>query len=389
MRRRAAPIDTARGAARTSSDDQDGDERPHGRGVHPRHGPRVDGEPVADLVVARVRSGARDDDAERQDDGARAPPGHGRAPRSCSSTSGTAGPSPSRRRTSSQAETATSVIEISRCDADDRRVEVDQHGDAADDRLERARRRAATRPSRRYAAAGVRSSPTSSATTTASTRSTPVSVRLPNSMSGWIVIASWNSGVNWPGSHCGHVEQPRPEPVSRTAPPVTTMPICATRLATTAGQRPAGRGAGRGATRRCDGRGLGARRPAYGPVRAARTARRAGSPGRRGSSQRPSGTPALSASGTAGSRPSRARPSSRRARGPDQPAARRAISARASPRRARRTAAARRRAPAGPGSWLAGTTTPPRDRQDEQQQVRQRPARPRRAGSRRPAARAR
>ena len=47
---------------------------------------------------------------------------------------------------------------------------------------------------------------------------------------------SWSCGVNWPGSHCGHVEQPRPEPVSRTAPPVTMIAICPTRLATTAVQ---------------------------------------------------------------------------------------------------------------------------------------------------------
>ena len=55
--------------------------------------------------------------------------------------------------------------------------------------------------------------------------STPVSVRLPNSMIGWIDIAEWNSGVKLPGSHRGQVEQPSPEPVRRTAPPVTMMPI--------------------------------------------------------------------------------------------------------------------------------------------------------------------
>src|SRR5690625_3429735 len=61
--------------------------------------------------------------------------------------------------------------------------------------------------------------------------STPVSVRLPNSMIGWKDISPWNSGVKDPGSHIGHCEQPRPEPVSRTAPPVTMMPIWAMRLA--------------------------------------------------------------------------------------------------------------------------------------------------------------
>src|SRR5699024_4748037 len=66
----------------------------------------------------------------------------------------------------------------------------------------------------------------------AMTLSTPVRVRLPNSMSGWNVISAWNCGVNCPGSHIGHSEQPSPEPVRRTAPPVTMMPIWATRFAT-------------------------------------------------------------------------------------------------------------------------------------------------------------
>jgi hypothetical protein len=91
---------------------------------------------------------------------------------------------------------------------------------------------------------------TSSATAIATTPTTPVSVRLPNSMNGCHVVASWTTGVNEPGSHCGHVEQPRPDPVRRTAPPVTTMPICATRFASrtarvqrrAAGQRGSGPG---------------------------------------------------------------------------------------------------------------------------------------------------
>ncbi|GEO35332.1 hypothetical protein CAE01nite_30570 [Cellulomonas aerilata] len=54
--------------------------------------------------------------------------------------------------------------------------------------------------------------------------------------------------MNDPGSHCGQVEQPSPEPVRRTAPPVTTMPICTTRFATRTARvqrrRPGHRGAG-------------------------------------------------------------------------------------------------------------------------------------------------
>ena len=59
----------ARAAQPDQHDDEDGDERPDGRGVHLRHEPRVDGEPVAHLVVAGVRPGAGHDDPEREHDG--------------------------------------------------------------------------------------------------------------------------------------------------------------------------------------------------------------------------------------------------------------------------------------------------------------------------------
>lgn len=50
---------------------------------------------------------------------------------------------------------------------------------------------------------------------------TYVSMRLPNSMAPWkpislVAVRDWSV-------HLGHVGQPRPEPVRRTAPPVTTM----------------------------------------------------------------------------------------------------------------------------------------------------------------------
>ncbi len=53
----------------------------------------------------------------------------------------------------------------------------------------------------------------------ATTARAKVSVRLPNSMMPWIPI----SGVftRDPAVHRGHVGQPRPDAVSRTAPPVT------------------------------------------------------------------------------------------------------------------------------------------------------------------------
>src|SRR6478609_4719477 len=58
---------------------------------------------------------------------------------------------------------------------------------------------------------------------TATAASAKVSSRLPNSMTPWIPI----SGVftSEPSVQRGHVGQPRPEAVSRTAPPVTTRTV--------------------------------------------------------------------------------------------------------------------------------------------------------------------
>src|SRR5262249_42711527 len=56
-----------------------------------------------------------------------------------------------------------------------------------------------------------------------------VSVRLPNSISSWPATAP--VGTYDVAVHRGQVGQPSPEPVSRTAPPVTTIPTLATRLA--------------------------------------------------------------------------------------------------------------------------------------------------------------
>ena len=76
---------------------------------------------------------------------------------------------------------------------------------------------------------------------------TEVSVRLPNSISLWMPCSWCGTGVNDPGTHCGQVGQPSPEPVSRTRPPVTTMPISSTRLATSTGRSTERAGAGGGA----------------------------------------------------------------------------------------------------------------------------------------------
>lgn len=52
-------------------------------------------------------------------------------------------------------------------------------------------------------------------------QSTYVSIRLPNSMTPWKPISL--VVVRLSSVHLGQVGQPRPEPVSRTAPPVATM----------------------------------------------------------------------------------------------------------------------------------------------------------------------
>ena len=61
---------------------------------------------------------------------------------------------------------------------------------------------------------------------TATATSTNVSSRLPNSIAAW--KSSAPRGVKSSSVHRGHVGQPSPEPVRRTAPPVTTMPMLAT-----------------------------------------------------------------------------------------------------------------------------------------------------------------
>ncbi len=53
-------------------------------------------------------------------------------------------------------------------------------------------------------------------------------MRFPNSTSEW----NWSGGVRWPWVQSGQSAQPRPEPVSRTAAPVTTMSATMTRDAT-------------------------------------------------------------------------------------------------------------------------------------------------------------
>src|ERR1700729_4008445 len=57
---------------------------------------------------------------------------------------------------------------------------------------------------------------------------TTVTRRFPNSTSPW----NWSAGVRWPTEHSGQSAQPRPEPVRRTAAPVSTMRAVRTRATT-------------------------------------------------------------------------------------------------------------------------------------------------------------
>ncbi len=105
-----------------------------------------------------------------------------------------------------------------------------------------ASRNASSRTSRR--------SDTQAATNvaTAIATSTPVSIRLPNSMAACSVSSS--CGVNEVEVHRGQVGQPRPEPVRRTAPPVTTSTMLATNVAHASGRSRAPSHAATGASSR-------------------------------------------------------------------------------------------------------------------------------------------
>ena len=94
---------------------------------------------------------------------------------------------------------------------------------------------AATATSRRGRCRRRTSSRTTTSAASATIPTTDVSVRLPNSMYLWMPCGWCTTGVYEPGTHSGQVGQPSPEPVSRTSPPVTTMPIWTTRLATSTG----------------------------------------------------------------------------------------------------------------------------------------------------------
>ena len=55
-------------------------------------------------------------------------------------------------------------------------------------------------------------------------KSATVSRRFPNSIQEWSVPCTWwGTGAIEPETQSGQVGHPKPEPVSRTAPPVTTM----------------------------------------------------------------------------------------------------------------------------------------------------------------------
>ena len=80
---------------------------------------------------------------------------------------------------------------------------------------------------------------------TAMTISTPVSVRLPNSMNLWNPSSCAATGVSDPCAQVGQSGHPSPLPVSRTMPPVTMMRTSATTLATRMGRSQDGLQTGR------------------------------------------------------------------------------------------------------------------------------------------------
>ena len=95
----------------------------------------------------------------------------------------------------------------------------------------RARRRTSRSPDRQA----------STRVVTATATSTKVTIRLENSIAPWMPSA--RCGTKEPGVHSGHVGQPRPDPVSRTTPPVTTMAMFVTRDAQAARRSHVGDGA--------------------------------------------------------------------------------------------------------------------------------------------------
>ena len=67
---------------------------------------------------------------------------------------------------------------------------------------------------------------------------TNVSKRFPNSIHACSCPSAWwGTGVYEPGVHSGQVGHPNPEPVKRTAPPVTTKAACRKRRSPEAGTR--------------------------------------------------------------------------------------------------------------------------------------------------------
>src|SRR6266700_4465555 len=104
-------------------------------------------------------------------------------------------------------------------------------------------------------------------------------------------MTPWNElafvGVSDEPVHCGQVGQPRPEPVSRTAPPVTTITTLATTDASASSRSTLGdanhartRCLGPAGTTELTPTGTTARRPA-GPPRPRSAAWRTGAPGTR------------------------------------------------------------------------------------------------------------
>ena len=101
--------------------------------------------------------------------------------------------------------------------------QAEQHGQPAPDGLEQhPAGNAAGEPDQRLRRGCARQ--ISRKVPSEATSTTPVSVRLPNSMSWWTVeFSSRMTGTSEPGWHSGQVGQPSPEPVTLTTAPVTAI----------------------------------------------------------------------------------------------------------------------------------------------------------------------
>ena len=128
-----------------------------------------------------------------------------------------------RNRHHSRNVTAMIAIDSRKCRATSHGIEVGQHGDAAEHRLRRDAEGREQRQPRARGAGAIAPSQVASAISADDERQLPVG-ELDDPVDRVLLGRASASG----SVHAGQVGQPRPESVSRTAPPVTTMTTLAT-----------------------------------------------------------------------------------------------------------------------------------------------------------------